>query len=132
MDIFSPQKIKVIDIAGKGRGVLATQNIKKGETIEVCPIIFLSKKEVSFLEKESDILKFYYLIQPEINKFCLMLGYGSLYNHSLDNPNAEIDYDINKAENYLFFKAIKDISIGEEIVFNYQFDNNVVDFLSLD
>jgi len=132
MDIFSPQKIKVIDIAGKGRGVLATQNIKKGETIEVCPIIFLSKKEVSFLEKESDILKFYYLIQPEINKFCLMLGYGSLYNHSLDNPNAEIDYDINKAENYLFFKAIKDINVGEEIVYNYQFDNNVVDFLSLD
>lgn len=132
MDIFSSQKVKVKDIAGKGRGVVATQNIKAGETIETCPVIFLSKKEVDFLEKESDILKFYYLIQPEINRFCLMLGYGSLYNHSLDNPNAEIDYDVDKAENYLFFKAIKDINIGEEIVYDYQFDDNIADFLNLE
>lgn len=128
MDIFPPQKIKVADIESKGRGVVATQNIKAGETIEVCPIVFLSKKETSFLESESDVLRFYYLIQPEIGKCCVMFGYGSMYNHGL-NPNAEIDYSEKNAENFLFFKALKDIKIGEEIVFNYQFDNNIVEFL---
>ncbi|MDO8554982.1 MAG: SET domain-containing protein-lysine N-methyltransferase [bacterium] len=128
MDILPPQKIKVIDIKGKGRGVVATQDIQAGETIEVCPIVFLSKKEIDFLENESDVLRFYYLIQPETEKCCVMFGYGSIYNHSL-SPNAEIDYNEKIAENFLFFKTIKDIKAGEEIVFNYQFDNGIVDFL---
>lgn len=128
MDILPPQKIKVIDITGKSRGVIATQDVQAGETIEVCPIVFLSKKDISFLENESDVLRFYYLIQPEIGKCCVMFGYGSMYNHSL-SPNAEIDYNEKSAENFLFFKALKDIKTGEEIVFNYQFDNDIVDFL---
>ena len=57
-----------------------------------------------------------------------MLGYGSIYNHS-ENPNAEIDYNEGKQEDFLFFKAIKDIKIGEEIVYNYEFDDNKVEFL---
>ena len=128
MDILPPQKIKVTDIKGKGRGVVATQDIQVGATIEVCPIVFLSKKEIDFLKNESDVLRSYYLIQPETGKCCVMFGYGSIYNHSL-SPNAEIDYNEKITENFLFFKAIKDIKANEEIVFNYQFDNDIVDFL---
>jgi len=128
MDILPPKKIKVTNIPGKGRGVIATENIKAGEVIEVCPIVFLSDKEVSFLEKESEILKFYYLIQYAINKSCIMFGYGSMYNHSFE-PNADIDYDISNPQETLSVEAIKDIKTGEEIVFDYEFDNNVVDFL---
>jgi SET domain-containing protein len=131
MEIFPPKKIKIVDMPGKGRGVVAIKNIKKDEIIEICPIIFISDKEVSFFEKEKSNLKYYYLIQTATNKFCIMLGYGSLYNHSF-TPNADIDYNVKNVENFLQFEAIKDIKAGEEIFFDYEFDNNIVDFLKQD
>ncbi len=130
MEIFPPKKVKVVNIKDKGRGVLAVKNIKAGEVVEVCPIIFLSDKEVDFLRKDSDVLRFYYLEQYAIKRFCLMLGYGSLYNHS-QNPNADIEYSEDNLEDFVSVKAIKDIKAGEEIVFDYEFDNNIEDFLSL-
>lgn len=119
MEIFPPKKIKIAPSKGKGRGVFATEDIAKGEIIEYCPIIFLSDKEVEFFENEkSNILQFYYLWQYEIEKYCIMLGYGSIYNHSRD-PNADIDYDLKEIKDYLIVEAIKDIKNGEEIVFDY-------------
>ena len=129
MEILPPKKIKIINIKGKGRGVVATKNIKKGEIIEFCPIVFISKKEADFLEKENTILNFYYLYQYTIHKYCLMLGYGSLYNHSL-HPNADVDYDTKNPKDYIIFEAIKNIKAGEEISMDYEFDNNKEDFLT--
>ncbi len=133
MEILPPQKIKIIDIKGKGRGVVAIKPIKAGEIIEYSPIIFLSDKEIEFLGNESkfDILKFYYLYQAETDKHCIMLGYASLYNHS-NNPNAKIDYDINESQNFVFFRALKDIIVDEEIVFDYEFVSGEEEFLKLD
>ena len=128
MEIFPPKKIKIADIKGKGRGVIATKNIKKGEIIEFCPVIFISEQEVSFFEKKKTILKFYYLQQPEIKKVCVMLGYASLYNHD-KNPNAEIDFDETAPKDYVYFRAISVIKAGEEIVYNYYFDNDKEEFL---
>jgi uncharacterized protein len=128
MKIVPPTKVKVIDIKSKGRGVVAARAIKKGEIIEYCPIVFVSKKEWLFAKKERLVLHFYYLTQPEIKKFCIMLGYGSLYNHS-KHPNAEINYNARQAKDYLFFKALKNIKAGEEIVYDYQFDDDREEFL---
>ena len=85
----------------------------------------------AFLKIKSKILKYYYLWQYAINKYCLMLGYGSIYNHSLA-PNADVDYNTQSPENYLTFQAIKDIKTGEEILIDYEFDDNKEDFLKLD
>ncbi len=133
MEIEIPSKIKIVDIKGKGRGVVATQKIEKGEVIETCPIIVLSQKECDFIEKEGNnaILNYYYLFQGDLGRCCIMLGWGSIYNHDL-NPNADIDYPDIKEEKYLQFKAVRDIEVGEEIVFNYEFDNDIADFLILD
>ena len=130
MDILPPTKIKIISIRGKGRGVIATQDIFSGEIIEYCPIIFLSDIEVDFLDNKSDILKFYYLLQPEANRHILIMGYGSMYNHSKD-ANAEIDYDIKKSQNFIFFRALKVIKAGQEIVFDYNSGNKEEKFLEL-
>ena len=127
-EILPPKKIKIIKIKGKGRGVVAIKKIKKGEVIEVCPIIFLSEKETEFIDNKSDILKFYYLEKTVYKKCCLMFGYGSIYNHSA-NPNADVDYNEKKMEDRLTFFALKDIKIGEEIVYDYEFDDNIVEFL---
>jgi len=130
MEIIPPTKIKIIEIAGKGRGVLATQKINKGEVIETCPIIPISDKEADFIQNQSENLKYYYLFQEDLKRCCIMLGYGSIYNHSL-TPNADIDYPEEKSEKYLQFKALRNIEVDEEIVFDYEFDNNVADFLKL-
>ena len=50
MDILPSQMIKVIDIKDKGRGVIATKEIKSGEIIEICPILFISKTEADFVK----------------------------------------------------------------------------------
>lgn len=130
MEIFPPQKIKIAEVSGKGLGVVAVQNIAKGEVIEVCPIIFLSEKDTHYTKKESDLLKFYYLEQALSGKHCLMLGYGSLYNHSA-NPNADMDYDPEGGERKVIFEALKDISAGEEIMYNYDDYDNEIEFLDL-
>lgn len=133
MEISPPKKIKIADVAdvkGMGRGVFATEKIATGEIIEYCPVIFISEKESLFLEKENAILEYYYLFQKEFNKSCVMLGYGSLYNHSR-NPNAEVDYDTKESQNFLFFKALKEINAGEEIVFDYEFVSGKEEFLKL-
>lgn len=131
MEIFPPKKIKIADVKGMGRGVFATEEITAGEIIEYCPVIFISEKETDFLEKENAILEYYYLFQKEFNKSCVMFGYGSLYNHS-KNPNAEVDYDTKKSQNFLFFRAIKNIKSGEEVVFDYEFANGKEEFFKLD
>ena len=50
------------------------------------------------------------------NEAALLLGYGSLFNHSYE-PNAE--YKIITEENLIRFMAIKKIKKDEEIVMNY-------------
>jgi hypothetical protein len=132
MEILPPKKIKIVDIQGKGRGVVATEDIIKGEIIETCPIIFISDREVEMIEKNPDVLKYYYLWQYSINKHCIMLGYGSIYNHSKENPNADVDYNTKDPESYLVFEAIKDIKAGEEITMDYEFDDNKEEFLKID
>ena len=129
MEIFPPQKIKIVDIEGKGRGVIATQDIKNGETIEICPILYISKEEADFIKNKAEVLKYYCLEQVDNDKLCVMFGYGSIYNHDSENPNADIDYREGKSDNYLYFKAIKDIKAGEEIVYDYEFDDGKVEFL---
>jgi len=128
MEILPPKKIKVTNIKGKGRGVVATQNIKKNELIEYCPVVFLSDEEAKLFKKNTTVLHFYYMWQYAIGKYCIMMGYGSLYNHS-SNPNADVDYDTKKIKDYLVFKATKNIKRGEEIVYNYEFDDNKEEFL---
>lgn len=123
--IFPPSKVAVKYITSKNRGVFATQFITKGEIIEICPLIFLKEKEAEFC-KECGILKYYILDLLKNNKSVLHLGYGLLYNHS-ETPNAEIEYEAQ--EDFIKFIAIRNIDIGKEITYDYQFENNKPDFI---
>ncbi|MFA6410729.1 MAG: SET domain-containing protein-lysine N-methyltransferase [Candidatus Buchananbacteria bacterium] len=132
MEILPPKKIKLVDIPDKGRGIIATQDILAGQIIEICPIIILSQKDTDYIRQSSDFLNFYYLEQTAINKACLMLGYGSLYNHNSKDPNADIDYDTDEIKNYVIFKALEDIKAGQEITYNYDYDSDKIEFLKID
>jgi len=119
--IFPPKKIylansKVSSPKNKkftpGKGVFASEEIKKGEIIEVTPILVLDFSD--FVDTKWNLLFEYYFWLDDF--VVLALGYGSMYNHS-ENPNCE--YKINKEDKTMAFTALKDISKDEEILFNY-------------
>ncbi len=95
-----------------GKGVFVLENIKKGEIIEVAPILILEFSD--FVDTKWNLLFEYYFWMDDC--VVLALGYGSLYNHS-KNPN--VKYEINKNEKIITFTAIKDIKKDQEILFDY-------------
>lgn len=97
-------------------GVFAKKDIKKNETIEICPMLRLSKHNMNLIEK-SILVNYVFFAGRKKNIPLLVLGYGSLYNHS-ENNNAK--YKINLKENKITFFAIKDIKKDSEITFNYK------------
>ena len=100
---------------GKGRGVFAEKYFKKGEVIEECPIIFIAKEELVYLKRT--VLRYYYYEWGQ-KEDCgaIILGYGSLYNHSTDS-NAYYEHD--EKLNVLRYIALQEISPAEEILVNY-------------
>jgi len=98
----------------KGRGVFATKNINTGEIIEACPIISLTPKERAHCAKT--LLNFYMYPWRSTRSASVVLGYGSLINHSF-TPNA--DWKQNFKTGNMVYRALKPIKNGEEITVNY-------------
>jgi len=97
------------------RGMFTSQTIDAGNTIEVCPVIVLSKEDRSIIHDTH--LHDYYFTWGEDDLDCaIALGYGSLYNHSYE-PNARfwVDFEMET----ISIRSIKDIAAGEEITINY-------------
>lgn len=110
--------ICVKESAGKGRGVFAQRDFKKGEIIESSPVIVLPSEEIDSLEL-TQLYNYYFAWGPESKDAAIALGYGSLYNHSY-TPNARYYKDFEKR--LLKYVCIKDIQTDEEITINYNWD----------
>ena len=102
-------------VDNKGRGVFCLNDIHKGDTIEICPVIIL--KHEDFKNILNTILHDYYFLWGKDQKSCaIALGYGSLYNHST-KPNAQFSFDyINKTIDFI---CIRNILPGSEIQIDY-------------
>lgn len=96
-----------------GNGVFATEDIREGAVIEVCPIVVLGAKDTAIIDGTH--LYNYYFRWGD-NGAALALGYGSLYNHAYE-PNATYEKDV--ARNVIVFKALKPIPSSQEITVNY-------------
>jgi uncharacterized protein len=105
----------IVDSVDKGRGVYTAVPISEGDLIEVCPIIFIPKRELPIIHK-TVLHDYYFLWGDDLDQCALALGYGSLYNHEL-HPNANFILDIENKT--IDIEAIKDIAPGEEITLNY-------------
>lgn len=115
----APYQVQVKkSIVASGNGVFALKSFKKNEVIEICPAIFLPMNEFNHLRKTK---MFYYFFEYTNKEFAVVLGYGSLYNHSY-KPNAQ--YRFNFKKRIMTVKAIKKIKAGEEIFFNYNYWSN--------
>jgi uncharacterized protein len=111
-EIDPPSAIRVAETS-VGRGVFAVRDIETGETIELCPVLELSSEDAS------GVLTDYVVDSGDGNDGqVLMLGYGSLYNHS-DEPNAEY---VHEADDAYAFVALRDIAAGEQVTISYARD----------
>ena len=97
-------------IPNSGRGVFAEKDFKRGEVIEVCPLLTDYKKNFA----NSKIKDYTFKSKFKPDQEVIVFGMCSMYNHS-DNFNVGHNQD---PEN-MIFTAVRDIKKGEELYVNY-------------
>jgi hypothetical protein len=110
-------------LIAQGRGVFSSRPFSKGRVIETCPLIKL--------QDGCDLtppLKYYAIELTEFAGMFLMLGFGSLYNHSV-KPNAEIQVNFMHRDTVRFV-ALEDIPADTEIFYDYAFDDDIEVFMA--
>ena len=118
--------LKIVDYGpGKGRGVVAGQDIKKGELIERSPVLVIPDGDRRGIDP-SILFTYIFMweegcVEEDLYKHRgragVVLGYTSMLNHSFD-PNADYKHHIDEA--MLDIYAVKDIEAGEEITIDYR------------
>ncbi len=103
----------------KGRGAFAKKSIKKDSIIDVAYVVPIPNKDYKKIYKTILYNYCYIWEDPEhmpAFRNAITLSVSQFINHSYD-PNVKYLYDYeNKAMEFI---AIKDISVGEELVTNY-------------
>lgn len=114
--------IEVRNIAGKGRGIVATQALLTGAIIEVAPVSILEAEERDIVRRTSFFK--YSFVQPveysqdKYVKGYIVFGLASLCNHD-ENPNSRIDWVENEIGIWSHLIAQREIHPGEEITLRY-------------
>ncbi len=103
------------------RGIIADTVIKKGTIIERCPIVLIPTSQEKALFQT--VLGRYYFEWTK-QYHALVLGYGSLYNHSY-SPN--VRYDFNYKNRVMTYTAINDVEEGDELTINYNWEPDNTD-----
>ncbi len=108
--LFSVKGIKVGYSTLGGRGVFASKNFIKNDTVECCPYVLVYNEECR--GKMED-----YVFMHDDHCHAVVLGYGMLYNHS-SRPNIYHTAS-SKYPDFYEFKAKRDIIKGEELMHDY-------------
>ncbi len=104
-----------------GRGVFTHSDIPEGTLLEICPAIIIPEKEVAIIHGTT-LHDYYFLWGDAQKEAAIVLGFGSIFNHS-DTPNAR--YIMDYEQKTMDFFATRDIEAGEEIFVNYRDDDTV-------
>jgi SET domain-containing protein len=105
-------------IRGKGRGIVAGRRFHEGELIERIPVIVIPPHEWE-LVSTSVLSAFCFSWGDDGESTAIALGHGSLFNHSYE-PNAFAE--LRMRQRLIEFRALRDITDGEEITINYNGD----------
>ena len=98
-----------------GRGVFTAQEIVSNALIEICPVIVLPAQEMPLIH-QTHLHDYYFLWGEDQQQCAIVLGFGSLYNHSI-HPNAEFAVDYQKKTIDIY--SLRTIAAGEEITISY-------------
>lgn len=96
----------------KGWGVKSTSFIKKGEIIELCPVVPLMKGQDQGHINQKQISRYSFKWNQECE--VIVLGWGGVYNHS-DSPNM-IYFP---KDGLMCYQAKEDIKNGVELTIDY-------------
>ncbi|KAI9785751.1 MAG: hypothetical protein M1839_008768 [Geoglossum umbratile] len=104
----------------KGRGVFATRDIPVKTVIDVCPVIVFGVDENESFVRHTQLLQYTYN-WPYRNKEtgqitttqALVLGLGSMFNHSRINQNVVWERDVDNQ--VIRYTALCDIASGREL-----------------
>lgn len=97
-------------IPNSGRGVFSNKDFKKGDIIEICPLISDKRENI-----DKSIVRDYTFKNKFKDEEVIVFGLCSIYNHS-DNNNIYHDQD---GKGNMVYTAIRDIKKGEELYVNY-------------
>jgi hypothetical protein len=103
-------------IPGKGRGLVATQDVPAGTEIVTCPVIVYDWTDAGRIGK-TRLGDYNFRFGEQAQRSCIVLGVISLCNHD-DSPNAELI--CREHEEAMTLVAIRPISAGEEICIKYR------------
>lgn len=99
-----------------GRGLYATRNFKKGEIIEVSPVVVIDKMDTRLI---SDTNMNMYVFEWSKDSSALALGYGSLFNHS---KKYNVSYMNSFRSKEIVFMTTRKIRKGEQLFIHYGYD----------
>lgn len=107
--------LTIASSTNRGRGVFTSEDIAKGTTIEISPVIVLSAADRVHVEKT--LLHDYIFEWGQDHKSAAVaLGYLSMYNH-ISHPNCK--YQMDFEEQTISIITINHIKAGEELFINY-------------
>jgi len=116
--------LRIVEIGGRGRGVVADRAIKAGELVERAPVIVVPQEERAAIDASS-VGSYIFAwehgttgedIYKQEGRAAVVLGFASLVNHS-GEPNCRFIRHIEALA--LDLIAVRDIREGEELTFDY-------------
>jgi len=114
---LSLQQVNGLYIASSGihdRGVFCAIDIEKGSLIEIAPVVVLRNTDRAMLDN-TDLYDYYFIWGKEQYP-AIVLGYGSIYNHS---PDANAFFTIDREQRLMLYEALRFIPAGTEITVDY-------------
>lgn len=99
---------------GRGRGVFASRILRRGELLEISPILVFDALEWNAHGQHT--LLAHYTFNWQHGRKAFALGYGSLYNHSR-KPN--VGWTRDYVRSVIVFTALSDVCQGEELFIYY-------------
>jgi hypothetical protein len=97
-----------------GRGVYAKRPFRRGEVVEVAPVVVVPKKQIRMKDK-----LIHYVFEWNRTCYGVALGYGSLFNHS-DKP--DVEFSLDRRKRVITFRAVRPIRVGQEVMTSYGYD----------
>ena len=115
---FASDKIEIKESDIHGLGCFATGDIDSRMLIESCPIIIFPVNSLDILnDRGGRHILTDYPYRWIAGEAAICLGYGSLYNHSTNLPNAT--WKFNESLPAIEFYSMGPIKAGEEILVRY-------------
>jgi hypothetical protein len=108
-----PHGVRVVELPGRGRGLVAARAFAEGELIERAPVIVVPRGDVAPLR--GTLLDDYWFWWDEQHVACA-LGWVSLYNHACP---ANATFACELAMRTIAIRAVAAIAAGDEITINY-------------